>query len=84
MKQGHWQIQEAKQRFSELVKSARVDGPQEITFRGEGCAWIISSEDYERLTKPKSGLIEFFQNSPCREVNLKIKRNKDLPRDIEL
>ncbi|MET0236718.1 MAG: type II toxin-antitoxin system prevent-host-death family antitoxin [Kibdelosporangium sp.] len=29
--QGHWQLQEAKQRFSELIRSVATDGPQFVT-----------------------------------------------------
>ena len=79
-----WQIQEAKQHFSRVVKMARQNGPQEITFRGEETAWLLSAEDYRKLRKTKGSLVEFFQGSPHRNVDLKLERRQDLPREIEL
>ena len=45
----HWQIQEAKQRFSELIRSVRADGPQFVTKHGEEIAVVIDIEEYNRL-----------------------------------
>jgi prevent-host-death family protein len=79
-----WQMQEAKQHFSELVRKAIKEGPQEITFRGQETAWILSSENYRKLKKQKNNIVEFFQNSPHRDVKLEFERRKDLPRNIKL
>ena len=46
-----WQIQTAKARFSELVKQAAEDGPQEITLHGKPVAVVLSREAFERLNK---------------------------------
>lgn len=78
-----WQMQQAKQRFSEVIRLSK-NGPQRITKGGEEAAWIISSEEYRRLRKHKDSLVDFFQKSPHRDVKLKIKRRKDLPRKIVL
>jgi prevent-host-death family protein len=45
-----WQVQDAKQRFSELVRQARDDGPQVVTKHGEEVAVVVAIEDYRRLT----------------------------------
>ena len=45
----HWQIQEAKQRFSELIRSVQADGPQFVTKHGEEIAVVIDIEEYNRL-----------------------------------
>ena len=34
----HWQIQDAKQRFSEMIRAVTRDGPQVITRHGEDVA----------------------------------------------
>ena len=47
-----WQLQKAKARLSELIKKAAKEGPQSITIHGQPTAVILSSEEYERLTKP--------------------------------
>lgn len=80
----HWQMQEAKQYFSEMVRMAWKEGPQEITFRGEENAWILSSKDYRKLKKKKDNIVDFFQKSPHRGVNLELERRNELPRDVEL
>ncbi len=36
-----WQVQEAKQRFSEVVRLAERDGPQTITRHGEAIAVLV-------------------------------------------
>lgn len=82
-----WQIQEAKQHFSEVIRLAKKEGPQRITYRGEESAWIISAEDYSVLKKKKKkkhNLLNLFQNSPHREIDLAIERRKDRPRKIDL
>ena len=44
-----WQLQEAKARLSELVKSAQQKGPQQITVHGKPAAVVLSCTDYDRL-----------------------------------
>ncbi|MCC5832904.1 MAG: type II toxin-antitoxin system Phd/YefM family antitoxin [Chlamydiales bacterium] len=81
---GIWQTQEAKARFSNLIKDALDKGDQFISFRGEPVAVVISMERYDELTKPANSLLDFFRNAPLQEVELEIKRSKELPRDISL
>ena len=80
----HWQLQQAKNRFSEVVKKALRDGPQIVTKRGVETAVVMSVEEYKKLTRPKSDLAEFFRKSSLRESNLDLDRNKDLGREIDL
>lgn len=84
MRKQRWQIQEAKQRFSEVVRQANAEGPQVITNRGEPSVWIISNKDYHKMTRSRESLVDFFQRSPHRDIDLKIERRKDLPRKIDL
>lgn len=82
-----WQVQTAKARFSEVFRLARTEGPQRITRQGKESVVMISGEQYERLTRksrqPKS-LVDFFRQSPLVGSGLKIERDKDPGRDIEL
>ena len=80
----HWQLQEAKNRFSEVVKKALQDGPQIVTKRGVETVVVLSVEAYKKLTRPQSDLVEFFQKSPLRGSNLDLDRNKDPGREIDL
>ncbi len=59
-----WQLQEAKQRFSELVRHARHEGPQVVTRRGEEVAVVVSIEEYRRLTSDKPDFKQFLLAAP--------------------
>jgi len=82
--QNHWQLQDAKNRFSELVEAARARGPQVVTRRGTETAVVISMEDYRRLVGQKGSLVEFFRRSPLVGVDLDLERRSDLSRDLTL
>ena len=79
-----WQLQEAKGKFSEVVKRALSEGPQGITVRGEPVAVLISRAEYTRLTHPKPGFVEFMRRSPMAGLALDIERQPDLTREIAL
>lgn len=78
-----WQLQDAKNRFSELVEKAINLGPQTVTKRGVEAVVVLSFDEYRKLTKPKSNLVDFFKNSPLHDIELDLERDKDLPREIE-
>jgi antitoxin Phd len=42
-----WQLQEAKARFSEVIKKAQSEGPQHITVRGTSTAVVLSDAEYD-------------------------------------
>lgn len=79
-----WQLQDAKNRFCELVEKAMSLGPQTVTRRGVEAVVVLSVDEYKKLTRPKSSLVDFFKNSPLREVELDLERDKDLAREVEL
>ena len=79
-----WQLQEAKNKFSQVVNEALVKGPQVVTRRGEDVVVIISKEEYGRLKKSQSSLSEFFRQSPLVGVELDLERDRTYPRDVEL
>jgi len=79
-----WQLQDAKARLSELVQKARIEGPQRITVRGRATAVILSEEDYERLSGPKPGFVDFMTSSPLAGVELDVDREQTLTRDVEV
>ena len=80
----NWQVQEAKARFSALVRSAEIDGPQTITVHGRRAAVVLSANDYDRLKRPQHSMAEFLRASSLVGVDLDIERDKSLPRDIDL
>jgi len=79
-----WQLQDAKARFSEVVKRARSEGPQEITLRGEPAAILVSREEFEKMKGKKPSLVSFLKASPLKGVDLNLERDKSLTREIDL
>jgi prevent-host-death family protein len=80
----NWTVAEAKARFSELIDRANAKGPQTITRNGRTAAVVVSAEEWERKTKRKGNLAEFFAASPLRRSGLTIERAKDRARDVDL
>jgi prevent-host-death family protein len=79
-----WQLQDAKAKFSALIKLA-AQSPQIITVRGAETAVVISIDTYRELTEPKQTLWEVFQNSPLADVELEeMPREPEEMRDINL
>ena len=79
-----WQLQEAKNQLSEVVRKAQSQGPQVITLHGTDAAVVVSAKDYGRLSRPKGKLVDFFRKSPLVGVELKLTRDKDTGRRVEL
>jgi prevent-host-death family protein len=50
-KRPHWQLQEAKAKFSEVFEKALADGPQIVTRRNKQKVVILSEMDYQKLTR---------------------------------
>ena len=69
---GHWLLQDAKARFSELVRKVRSEGPQHVTVHGRDEVVVIAAEDFRRLKGERTGraLIKAMQASPRRDVDL--------------
>jgi len=80
-----WQLQDAKNRLSEVVRKASDEGPQVITLRGDDAVVVVAAEDYARLTrKPKGSLVEFFRKSPSGAAALDLTRSRETGRRVEL
>jgi antitoxin Phd len=54
-----WKLQDAKARFSELVRRARTEGPQCVTVRGQDAVVVIAADELERLLPPNSDAVPF-------------------------
>jgi antitoxin Phd len=79
-----WQLQDAKNRFSEVVNKAFKDGPQVVTRHGTESVVIVSIEEFRRLSRPKTDLVSFFKQSPWYDVQIDLSRDKDTPREVIL
>lgn len=81
-----WQLQEAKQKFSELVRRTLEEGPQVVTKHGEEVVVVVPVEEFRRMSndgEKKMDFKEFLMSAPDLSV-LDLERPKELPRDIEL
>lgn len=70
-----WQLQEAKNRFSEVVSKAIKSGPQLITRRGTEVAIVLSYAEYRRLVSSQRKLSTFLRESPLVQVSLDLRRD---------
>jgi prevent-host-death family protein len=80
-----WQMQTAKARFSDVVKSAKQQGPQDITVHGKSVAVVVSRDLFDKLSGNASSLVEFMQRSPLVGLDeLDFERDKSAARTVEL
>ena len=82
-----WQMQEAKAKFSELIKRAANEGPQFVTHRGVETAVVLSVEAYRKLNAATPSFIDHLLSGPKiadEFVDLINERSKDTGRDIDL
>ena len=75
-----WQLQEAKNKFSEVVEEAMKSGPQLITKRGAEAVILLSYADYRRLTVARRKLSAFFRESPLADAELDLRRDTSAAR----
>lgn len=76
-----WQLQEAKNKFSEVVEEAVTHGPQIITRRGVETAVVLSYADYRKMLLSQQSLSTFFRESPLAGLELDLARDTSPPRD---
>ncbi len=79
-----WPVAKAKAHLSAVIDHALADGPQSITRSGRKAVVVVSAEEWERKTRRKGNLAEFFASSPLRGSRARIKRLHDKARGIEL
>ena len=78
-----WQIQEAKQRFSELINRAQRDGPQVVTRHGAEVAVVIATEEFHRLSKDEGAFKDFLASGPDWDL-LDLDRDRTPARTVAL
>jgi prevent-host-death family protein len=79
-----WGVAEAKARLSEVIDRVLSQGPQTITRKGKKTVVVVSADEWERRTRRRGSLADFFAASPLRESGLEIDRPQDGPREITL
>jgi len=78
-----WTLQDAKNRFSEVVERACKEGPQRVTKRGRDAVVVLSAEEWLKLQGKDSTLADFFLSSPLPGSGLETSRNTSPVREIE-
>lgn len=76
-----WQLQEAKSKFSELIKLVDNGDTQKVTKNGRTAAYIVPAEEYEQ--KLSTSIKRVLLNRPHKDIELDIQRQKDSIRDVE-
>ncbi len=84
MKLTKWKLQDAKNKFSEVIRKASDEGPQVVTKHGKESVIVLSIKDFKKLKQSKTTLVEFFRNSPLTTVKLDTERDKSKSREIAL
>lgn len=82
---GRWKLEDAKARFSELVRRANDEGPQTVTVRGKETAVVLSAAQYEKLRPPSPDrlpLLDFIKSVDLERLDLT--REPDYGRDVDL
>jgi prevent-host-death family protein len=78
-----WQVQTAKQRFSELVERAVSEGPQVVTKHGRETVVVLEIGEYRRLLGVPMDFKEFLMSGPDFSL-LDLERDASPPRDVDL
>ena len=89
-----WQLQQAKQKFSQVVRQALEEGPQTVTRHGEDVVIVVSVKEFERLKEheePKMSFDDFLRSPPYWDdafveelERIRLERRNQYPREIEL
>jgi prevent-host-death family protein len=78
----HWQVQDAKQRFSELLRTAHAEGPQIVTRHGREIAVVIDIDHYWHLKGDAGDFKDYLRAGPGFD-ELDLTRTGELPPDTD-
>ena len=75
----NWQVQQAKQQFSELIRRTLDEGPQIVTRHGEEVVVVVSVDEFRRSRMRQADLGDFLLSGPDFNL-LDLERRRELPR----
>jgi antitoxin Phd len=83
---GIWRLQDAKARFSEVVRRAGTEGPQRVTVHGRDAVVVVAADDYDRDRSRLTGqrLVDMMAASPLGEINFERPFVDGPVRDVDL
>jgi prevent-host-death family protein len=82
-----WPLQDAKARFSEVVRRAVEQGPQHVSVRGEPMVVVLSEKTFAELTASRPSIVDHLLDGPAWPddlVDVINARSKDTGRDVDL
>lgn len=77
-----WQVQDAKQRLSEVLREAE-NGPQVITRHGKEIAVVVGIDLYHELAGVRVELADYLLKAPTTD-DLEIVRDRTPLRELDL
>ena len=80
----NWTLQDAKNKFSQLVNEALTQGPQYVMRRGVDAVVVLSIRDYEELTSHKQSFADFLLSCPKLNADDPFQRRQEYPRELDL
>jgi prevent-host-death family protein len=82
-----WQLQEAKNRLSEVVDLALEEGPQTVTRHGKDVVVVVAKADFDRRRRSRARpgtIVSFLRRLSFAKSGLELDRSKDTDRDVDL
>jgi prevent-host-death family protein len=81
-----WRLQDAKARFSELVRLAHSEGPQHVTLHGRDAVVVVDADEFQRLKGAQTGqsLVDALQATPHQGVEIEPRRSAMPVRTVKL
>lgn len=82
-----WQLQEAKNRLSEVVDRAIAEGPQTVTRHGREVVVIVAKAEFDRRRRargPRGTVLPFLRRLAFASGGLDLARSPDTDRDLDL
>lgn len=77
-----WQVQEAKDNFSQIIKRAAGGNAQTVTVHGKPTAVVVSAEEYARLTRRRGKLSAALLNPGLAAEDLDFSSSRDIGRNV--
>ena len=78
-----WPVNEAKSRFSDLLRQAEDDGPQVITRHGRERIVVLSIDEFRKLKAAQPSFRDYLRSGP-KVDEFDVTRSDDTGRDFEL
>lgn len=80
-----WSLQEAKAKFSEVVRRAQTEGPQTVTVHGKNAVTVSAAAQQKRRKKwTGADLVKALQSCPAADFEIPERPKTSYIRDVEL